>query len=249
MKLAFRFLWVLLMLSPGLMQGASAADSAYVVSYVDAVPASAGKAADLIRHFARASRKDAGYVRMEVLQRVSHPDQFAILEVWADEKSREAHAAAVQTKAFREKLLPLLRAPYDERPHIVLSVAPLSGKGGKGAIYAVTHVDVVGKEKDPGTLAVRELSEASRADAGNLRFDSLTQTNRPNHMTLVEAWKDRKAIEAHSAAAHTKVFRDKLESGEKVSPMYDLMQDTYGEGARALADPATAVSKYRRSFF
>jgi quinol monooxygenase YgiN len=29
-------------------------------------------------------------------------------------------------------------------------------------------------------------------------------------MTLVEAWKDRKAIEAQSAAAHMIVFRDKL---------------------------------------
>ena len=209
MKLAIQLLLVLLMLTFGAIQRAGAADAAYVVSYADALPASAGKTADLLRHYAVASRKEAGYVRVDILQRIDQRDQFVILEVWEDEKSREAHAAATPTKSFREKVRPLLRAPYDERPHIVLSVAPRT-RSVKGAIYAVTHVDVVGKEKDPGTLAVRELSEASRSDPGNLRFDSLTQTNRPNHMTVVEAWKDRKSLEAHSVAAHTKVFRDKL---------------------------------------
>ena len=29
-------------------------------------------------------------------------------------------------------------------------------------------------------------------------------------MTLVEVWKDQKAVTAHSAAGHTKTFREKL---------------------------------------
>ena len=211
MRVALRLFLVVLMLASGLMARANAADVAYVVSYIDTAPASAGKAAGLIRQFAAASRKDAGFVGMEVLQRISQPDQFVILEAWSDLKAAEAHAQAANTRKFREKLQPLLRAPYDERPHIVLSVGPARARGGaKGAIWAVTHVDVIGKAKDPGTEAVRELSLASRGGSGNLRFDSLTQTNRPNHMTLVEVWKDRNAVEAQSAAAHTKVFRDKL---------------------------------------
>ena len=211
MKLAFRLL-VLLLLLPGSMFTANAADpgSNYVVSYVDVLPAAAGKTADLLRHFAAASRKDAGYVRIDILQRIDQPDQFVMLELWKDEKAREAHAAATSTKSFREKLRPLLRAPYDERPHFVLSVAPATAPRAKGAIWAVTHVDVIGPARVPGTDAVRELSLASRGDTGNLRFDSLTQTSRPNHMTLVEIWKDRKSIEAHSADVHTRVFRDKL---------------------------------------
>jgi quinol monooxygenase YgiN len=166
------------------------------------------------------SRKDPGNVRFEVLQRIGYPDQFAVLEVWQDTKAQEAHGAAAHAQLFREKLKPLLRAPYDERPHITLSVgsAPASGEGsrgakaakGQGTIYAVTHVDVVPKAKDPGTEAVKELSMASRKEPGSLRFDSLTQTNRPNHMTLVEVWKDQKAVTAHTAASHTKLFRDKL---------------------------------------
>ena len=189
---------------------AHAADNAYVVSYIEALPASSAKAAGLIRSFSAASRKDAGFVGMEVLQRISQPDQFVILETWRDLPAAEAHAKAEGTRKFLEQLKPLLRAPYDERPHIVLDVGPAKPAGGKGAIYTVTHVDVIGPAKDPGTAAVKELSLASRSDAGNLRFDSLTQTSRPNHMTVVEIWTDRKAIERHSEAAHVKAFRGKL---------------------------------------
>jgi hypothetical protein len=45
MKHAYRLLLVLLMSLSGLIQGANAADNAYVVSYADALPASAGRAA------------------------------------------------------------------------------------------------------------------------------------------------------------------------------------------------------------
>ena len=36
------------------------------------------------------------------------------------------------------------------------------------------------------------------------------QTNRPNHFTVVEIWKDAKAVAAHSMAAGTRRFRDAL---------------------------------------
>jgi quinol monooxygenase YgiN len=36
------------------------------------------------------------------------------------------------------------------------------------------------------------------------------QTNRPNHFTVVECWKDRKAFDAHVAAKATTDFRNKL---------------------------------------
>lgn len=197
-------------LSFGLMEAGHAADYAYVVSYIEAAPAAKDQAADMMRRLAEQSRKDPGSVRFEVLQRIGYPDQFVVLEVWEDIKAQEAHGAAAHVQSFREKLKPLLRAPYDERPHIPLAVGSAPAAGAKGAIYAVTHVDVIPKGKDEGTEFVRQLSLASRKGAGNVRFDSLTQTNRPNHMTLVEVWRDQAAVTAHSAADHTKQFRDKL---------------------------------------
>jgi len=213
MQLAIRFLLSSLCLSFSLVAAAPAAEYAYVVTYIEAMPAAAGKAAGMIRQLAKASRKDAGSVRFETLQRIGHPGQFAIVEVWDNEKDQETHAAAGHTKDFRDKLKPLLRAPYDERPHTGLSIGEAAaGKPAvaKGAIYAVTHVDIVPKFKDDGVAAVKQLSEASRSDKGNLRFDALTQSSRPNHMTLVEIWTDQKALDAHGNAEHTMQLREKL---------------------------------------
>ena len=57
--------------------------------------------------------------------------------------------------------------------------------------------------------ALNPLAGDSRKAAGNQRFDVWQQTSRPNHFTVVEAWKDQKAYDAHVAAAHYKEFRDK----------------------------------------
>ena len=63
-------------------------------------------------------------------------------------------------------------------------------------------------KKDEGIAALRQIADPSRQEAGNLRYDLLQQSSRPNHLTLVEAWRDHKALEAHEAAAHTVKFRD-----------------------------------------
>lgn len=213
MKRSIRFLLGSIYLSLGLVQPGQAAAQAYIVTYIEVAPSAKDRSADLLRRLAKISRKDAGNVRFEILQRIGHPGQFAILEVWGDKKDADAHGAAAHTQLFREKLKPLLRAPYDERPHTALSVgspATASAGAAKGVIYAVTHVDIVPKLKDDGVAAVKQLSEAGRKGQGNLRFESLTQTSRPNHMTVVEIWKDQKAVDAHGSADHTKQFREKL---------------------------------------
>lgn len=213
MKLKIPSLMGTVCLSLGLVAAAQAAEQAYVVTYIEVAPSAKDQSADLLRRLAKVSRKDAGSVRFEILQRIGHPGQFAILELWDDKKAADAHGATAHTQLFREKLKPLLRAPYDERPHTALSVgSPATAGAGtaKGVIYAVTHVDIVPKLKDDGVAAVKQLSEAGRQGQGNLRFESLTQTSRPNHMTVVEIWKDQKAIDAHGTAGHTKQFREKL---------------------------------------
>jgi quinol monooxygenase YgiN len=210
MRNALSFLLYLTILSLGFTHAARAADQAYVVSYVDALPTTRDKAAVLIRQFAGTSRKAAGNVRFEILGQIGRPGLFAILETWTDLQALTAHAESAQTKAFREQLQPLLRAPYDERPHHVLAVGSGNAAEGKSAIYVVTHVDVPGKFQVEGSAIVKQLTEASRGDPGNLRFDGLTQTSRPNHMTVIEVWSDQKAMDAHAMAAHAKLFREKL---------------------------------------
>jgi quinol monooxygenase YgiN len=185
--------------------------NAYIVTYIEVAPGAKDQAARLMRELADVSRKEAGVTRFEILQRIDRPHHFAILEVWKDQSAQAAHAAAAHTKAFRDKLQAVASAPYDERPHTGLAAAPVSGAGApQGAVYAVTHVDFIPPKKDEGIAALKDLVAPSRQDAGNRRFDVLQQTSRQNHLTVVEVWRDRKALDDHAVAAHTKKFRDQL---------------------------------------
>ena len=208
---SYGLMMALALLLCGAVQTASAQDVAYVVSYFETTPAAQNDAAALARAFGEASRKEDGNLRFDVMQRMVQTNHFAIVEAWQDTKSRTAHAGAAATKQFRDKLQAMLRSPYDERPHNALNVGPLQAAGlNRDTVYAVTHVDFIPPEKENGIAMVKALSEASRSEADNLRFDSLQQTSRPNHLTLFEAWKDYKAGEAHGAAPHTIQFRTKL---------------------------------------
>jgi quinol monooxygenase YgiN len=186
----------------------------YIVTYFETVPTDAPKAAEMARELAGASRKDSGNLRFEVLQRVGQTDHFVLLETWKSKEDHAAHTKAAHTTQFRQKLAPLLRGPYDERPHGGLAVAspaePIKTAGTTPPVYVVTHVDIIPPEKDKGIQATRELAEASRRETGNLRFEVLQQLNRPNHMTVVEVWESRQAVDAHGAAQHMKQFREKL---------------------------------------
>jgi quinol monooxygenase YgiN len=60
--------------------------------------------------------------------------------------------------------------------------------------------------------AVKQLAGDSRTGEGNVRFEVVQQTSRPNHFTVVEIWANAMAVEAHSMSAATRQFRDKLAS-------------------------------------
>lgn len=200
-------------LSLGIVTTTPAQDTgtAFVVTYIEVAPSAVDEARGLLRQLREASRKAAGNQRFETLQRSERTNHFAIIEAWGDQKAREAHALAAPTKQFRETLQRLLSAAYDERAHIALSVGPPpASPAGKDAIYVVTHVDIVPTFKDKGVAQVKDLAETSRREAGSVRYDALTQSNRHNHMTLVEIWKDQKAFDSHIVAAHMKRFRDDL---------------------------------------
>jgi quinol monooxygenase YgiN len=214
MKLLFRCLLGVALLAPHFMQSARAddANTAYIVAYFEVVPPASGKALGLLRTLAKASRKDEGNLRFEVMQRRGQRNHFAVLEAWKDKDAQAAHAAAAHTQQFREKLQPLLRSPYDERPHAGMSVdsRPATPEAKGAEIYVVTHVDIVPTEKEKGIGFVKDLTEASRSDEGSVRFDLLQQISRPNHLTVVEIWRNQKAVDTHGMAAHTKQFREKL---------------------------------------
>ena len=84
---------------------------------------------------------------------------------------------------------------------------------------SLTHVDLIGAKKDVGLAAIKQLSIDSAQDAGILRYDVLQQSSRANHLTLVEVWRGKAALEKHEVAAHTRKFRDDTSSDEPVACM------------------------------
>jgi quinol monooxygenase YgiN len=205
------YVLVLAMALAPLATPASAQDDAsvHMVTYVEVVPAMQGQATTLLRQLATASRKDAGLIRFEIMQRTAPAREFVILESWKDQQAFDAHVASAHHKQFREKLTPHLSAPFDDRfsvPTLIGSSQPVSG----GVVYVVTHVDVPGPMRDKVLPALTALSGSSRKDAGNLRFDVVHQKNRTNHFTVVEVWKDQRSNDAHELAAHTRAFRNAL---------------------------------------
>jgi len=183
----------------------------YSVTYVEVMPTSKADAATVLRRYRDAAQKEGGNLRCEVIQRIDQPHQFAILEIWKDQAAFEAHGKSPNTTDTREKIAAIRNAPTDERVHMALSIGPIDAPGGaRGGIYVATHVDVIPPRKDDGVAALKRLGEDSRRGDGNLRFEVVQQINRPNHFTVIEIWRDAKAVETHSMAAPTREFRDKL---------------------------------------
>jgi quinol monooxygenase YgiN len=192
----------------------------YMVTYIDVTPASRASDAGLLRQLAAASRKDAGVVRYEVFQRSAPSNQFAVIEIWKDQASYDAHAAAAHVKTFRQQIEPHLVAPIDERPYVGLAVGPKDGAAiPSGGLVAISHVDVIPPKKDDGIGALKTLADPTRKDKGNLRYDVYQQKTRPNHFTVIEVWSNQKAVDDHEIVAHNKDFRKVLSSA--TGALYD----------------------------
>ena len=180
----------------------------YVVTYVESKSSARDETTALLKSYREASRKTAGNLRSIVVQRPRRPGQFVVVAAWKDKAAWDAHMAAPATKEFRDKLAALRNAPADDRFHNALSVGPI--EDASGAVYGVTHVDVIPPQKDNALVALKALGEANRAASGNARFEIVQQTNRPNHFTVFEVWRSREAFDANAASAHQREFRDKL---------------------------------------
>ena len=81
------------------------------------------------------------------------------------------------------------------------------------SVYVVTIIDVI---PSPGGLGpvdalLRQFAADSRKDTGCTRFEVVRQQGRPNHYMILALWDSQVDFDAHTAAAHTRSFRDKLQ--------------------------------------
>lgn len=54
--------------------------------------------------------------------------------------------------------------------------------------------------------AVQQLIESSRAEAGNVSYKLLKDTDQNDTYLMIEKWEDQQAVEAHNASSHFQTF-------------------------------------------
>jgi quinol monooxygenase YgiN len=191
----------------------------YIATYVEVLPAAVKDGEKLLAQYRDASRKEGGNMRAEIARETARPTRFVVMQTWKDQAAFEAHGKSAGTAAFRDKLKAIHAAPYDERIHNSLNVAGNDAISGKGGVIVVSHVDVPPPRKDECIAALNPLADASRKGGGNQRFEVQQQSSRPNHFTVVEVWKDKKAYDGSRSADPQRQFRDKL--GPMLGALYD----------------------------
>ena len=102
-------------LSVGPPGAGAGGDAVYAVTHVDVVPPRKDDGLAALVRLADDSRAAAGNLRFEVVQQVSRPNHFTVVEIWRDARAAEAHAGAEPTRRFRDALGPMSGALYDER--------------------------------------------------------------------------------------------------------------------------------------
>jgi quinol monooxygenase YgiN len=181
----------------------------FIVTYLEVAPASAGATVALLKEREAQARKSDGNSRVEVFRRSAPSNQFALVSVWRDQPAFEASRDGAASKDILARLTPHLITGVDTRIHNALIGGPDNARG-QGSVYVVTHIDVPPPNKDACIALVETQVAASRKDPGCVRFEVFQQADRPNHFSVVEAWADRAAFDAHIVSGHTKDFRMKL---------------------------------------
>lgn len=94
--------------------------------------------------------------------------------------------------------------------------------GDAATIYVVTHADIIPPEQfapcdrqlNPsgpcGNEMMSDLAAFGSTHDGNMRFDILTQSNRGNHMSVVEMWDSADTQAAHQNTPEKRAFRNQL---------------------------------------
>jgi quinol monooxygenase YgiN len=195
--------------------GPAMADTAgpiFGITYIEALPADAQVASTQLKAAAKASRKAPGNLGYVVLVREHEKSQFAILEAWSDQQAMDADAAAQPVKDAFTALLPYLKAPIDRRPQTPMMVDASRLKTAltpsSGHVFVITHVDIQPAFKDQGMATVRKFDTDNQTTRGALEFDLTQQTNRLNHISLIEVWGNKTVQVAHDAAPGTIAFRN-----------------------------------------
>jgi quinol monooxygenase YgiN len=182
----------------------------YVVSYIDIAPSAKAQAMSILKQFRTSCAREDGNQRCEAVQRMEQQNEFALLQVWKDQKSFQAHNNGSGNQ-LRERLKSMQASPYDQRVHTALAVLPPQPAPSGRVVYAITHIDVVPPRLSDAVPLLTQMAEASRKDQGNGRLEVLQQlAPRNTHFTLVEIWGNKRLLEGHQVLPRMIQYREQI---------------------------------------
>jgi quinol monooxygenase YgiN len=94
------------------------------------------------------------------------------------------------------------------------AIFPAPVRAQDATIFVVTYVEVVSNAADSAETLLKSYRDASRGASGcanNQAYEVLQQSNRPNHFSIVEIWKNIAALDAHVDAQQTRDFHQALQ--------------------------------------
>jgi quinol monooxygenase YgiN len=91
---------------------------------------------------------------------------------------------------------------------LLLASVPASAQD---RLYVVTYVDLMPNFADDGSKVLQKYASDCRKEKDIVRFELFHDIGRKNHFTMVGAWENRGAFDAHLEADHTRQFREKLQ--------------------------------------
>jgi quinol monooxygenase YgiN len=105
----------------GAAGAAGTSGAVYVLTHVDiAGTNNRDQGTATLKKYAEDGRKEFYALRVEVWQQANRLNHYTVNEVWKDQAAYEAHVTAAPTRAYREKLDPMLGALYDARRYKAL---------------------------------------------------------------------------------------------------------------------------------
>jgi quinol monooxygenase YgiN len=120
-----------------------------------------------------------------------------------------------------------------------LAGTPALAQSSSDAVYAVTYVSISGDWVLQGDGLLKDYRDKSRKEAGNLEFDVMQESDRPDQFIMVEGWKDDAALKAHEKGANASLFNFTLEAIRTAPPQLFVVHPFATAPAKPM--PAGAV--------
>ena len=184
----------------------SPSEPVYAITYVGISTDWTLQGGGLLKQYRDLSLKEPGVLEFAVMQEVSRPDQFMIVEGWKDEAALKAHEKGPNASLFNFTLEAI--RTYPPNRFVVHPFVTATAKPAAGALYMIDHIDIIPPRAAEVQPALKTLAEASQKEPGALRFDMYqVSAPRTNHFAVISAWTDAKAYDAHEVSPQVKAFR------------------------------------------